>query len=119
MEKVNLEEKFAQIDEYWSPKIVGELNRQVVKIAKIEGEFIWHKHDDEDEFFLVIEGELTIQLRERDVHLDQGEFFIVPRGVEHKPVAQTEALILLFEPEGTLNTGNIRNARTIDDVEKI
>lgn len=119
MEKVNLGEKFNLIDEYWSPKIVGELNGQVVEIAKIKGEFIWHKHEEEDELFLVLKGRLVIKLRDRNVSLDEGEFFIVPRGEEHKPVAEEEVHVMLFEPETTLNTGDVRDERTINDVEKI
>jgi mannose-6-phosphate isomerase-like protein (cupin superfamily) len=119
MYKVNLAEKYERIQEYWQPKIVGELNGQVVKIAKIKGEFIWHQHEQEDELFFVTQGYLTLKLRDRDVNLEEGEFFIVPRGVEHKPVAEEEVHILLFEPAGTLNTGDVRDERTIDEVEKI
>jgi mannose-6-phosphate isomerase-like protein (cupin superfamily) len=119
MDKVNLAEKYERIQEYWQPKIVGELNGQVVKIAKIKGEFIWHQHEQEDELFFVTQGHLTLKLRDRDVTLLEGEFFIVPRGVEHKPVAEEEVHILLFEPAGTLNTGDVRDERTIDEVEKI
>jgi len=119
MHKVNLSQKFNQIEELWSPRIVGELNGQVVKIARIEGEFIWHKHDEQDEFFLVVKGEMVIRLRDRDVDLREGEFFVVPRGVEHKPVAEAEAHILMFEPAGTLNTGDVRDEHTIDEVERI
>ncbi len=112
MEKVNLEEKFSAISEHWQPRIVGELNGQHVKIGKILGEFVWHHHADEDELFLVVKGSITIRLRDRDIELCEGEFFIVPRGVEHCPVANEEAHIVLFEPAGTLNTGNLRNERT-------
>jgi mannose-6-phosphate isomerase-like protein (cupin superfamily) len=117
MEKVNLAEKFNLFDEYWSPKLVGELNGQFVKIAKLKGEFIWHQHEGEDELFMVIEGRLTIRLREKDVVLEAGEFFIVPRGVEHIPVAEDEAHVLMFEPKTTLNTGNVRNERTKENLE--
>jgi mannose-6-phosphate isomerase-like protein (cupin superfamily) len=119
MEKVNLVEKFSLFDEYWSPKIVGELNGQWVKLAKLKGEFAWHHHAAEDELFLVVKGRLVIKLRERDVVLDEGEFFIVPRGVEHQPVAEQEAHVLLFEPKSTLNTGNVRNERTVEELETI
>ena len=119
MTVVNLGEKFAQIDEYWNPKIIGELNGQTVKIAKIKGEFIWHHHDDEDEFFLVVRGQMTIMLSGEEVTLREGEFFIVPRGVQHKPVAREETLILMFEPHGTLNTGNLRNQLTVDRPESL
>jgi mannose-6-phosphate isomerase-like protein (cupin superfamily) len=115
MDKVSLKEKFALFDELWSPRIVGELNGQQVKLAKLQGEFAWHHHEAEDELFLVVEGRLTIKLPERDVVLEEGEFLIVPRGVEHMPVAEDEAHVLLFEPAGTLNTGNVRDERTIDE----
>lgn len=119
MEKVNLREKFALFDEYWSPKLVGELNGQSVKIAKLKGEFIWHHHEAEEELFMVIKGRLTIKLPEEDVVLEEGEFFIVPRGVEHKPVAEEEAHILMFEPKSTLNTGNVRSERTVETPETL
>ena len=119
MEKVNFLQKFRSIDAYWDPKIVGELNGQVVKIAKLKGEFIWHKHEAEDEFFYVLKGQMTIKLPQREIHLSEGEFFIVPRGVEHKPVADEEVYVVMFEPLGTLNTGDVRDERTIEDVERI
>jgi mannose-6-phosphate isomerase-like protein (cupin superfamily) len=114
MHKVNLAEKFRLIREHWSPHIVGELNGQHVKLARLEGEFVWHRHDDEDELFLVLDGALAIELRDRTVELTPGELFIVPRGVEHRPVARGEAQVLLFEPAGTLNTGNVRNEQTVE-----
>jgi mannose-6-phosphate isomerase-like protein (cupin superfamily) len=119
MEKVNLAQKFALFTEQWSPKLIGELNGQQIKIAKIQGEFIWHHHEAEDEFFMVIQGQMTIKLPDRDVDLEAGEFLIVPHGVEHKPVAKEEAHILLFEPAGTLNTGNVQDERTVQQVERI
>ena len=119
MDKVNLAEKFGLFDDYWSPKIVGELNGQHVKLAKLKGAFIWHHHDDEDELFLVVKGRLTMQLRDRDVVLDEGEFFIVPRGVEHKPVADEEVHLLLFEPQSTLNTGTVENERTVAQLKRL
>jgi mannose-6-phosphate isomerase-like protein (cupin superfamily) len=119
MEKVNLTQKLGLFDEYWSPKIVGELNGQVVKIAKLKGDFLWHHHEAEDEFFMVVKGRMVIKLRDQDVPLGEGEFFIVPRGVEHKPVAEEEAHILMFEPEATLNTGNVQSARTVEKPEAI
>jgi mannose-6-phosphate isomerase-like protein (cupin superfamily) len=119
MNKVNLAQKFSLFDEHWSPKLVGELNGQQIKIAKIQGEFVWHHHQDEDEFFLVVQGQMTIKLPDRDVHLQEGEFLIVPRGVEHKPTAKDKAHILMFEPSGTLNTGNLQSERTVQDVERI
>jgi mannose-6-phosphate isomerase-like protein (cupin superfamily) len=119
MDKVNLAQKFSLFDEYWSPKIVGELNGQHVKLAKLKGEFVWHHHEAEDELFLVIKGRLMIKLREREVILEEGEFIIVPRGVEHKPVAEEEVHVLLFEPKSTLHTGNVRSERTIEEHEMI
>ena len=119
MQKVNLAEKFSLFDEHWSPKLVGELNGQHVKIAKVQGEFVWHRHDDEDELFLVVKGRLVIKLRDRDVTLGEGELFIVPRGVEHKPVAEEEAHILMFEPASTLRMGNVENERTVADLERL
>ncbi len=119
MDKANLSEKFSKITEYWSPKIVGELNGQFVKIAKVKGEFIWHQHENEDELFLVIKGCLTLKLKERDVVLQEGELFIVPRGIEHKPFAKEETHILMFEPKTTLNTGQVRNEKTVDRLETI
>lgn len=113
-EKVNLAEKLAGFDERWSPKLAGELNGQHVKLAKMEGEFVWHHHAEADELFLVLDGHLTIELREGNVELDAGEFYIVPRGVEHRPVADGEAHVLLFEPVETRNTGNVENERTVD-----
>ena len=107
MEKVNLAQKFAQIHEYWKPYIAGELNGQLVKLDKLKGEFIWHHHEHEDEMFLVVKGRFRMELRDRHVWLEEGEFIVVPRGVEHRPVADEEAWIMLFEPASTLNTGNI------------
>ena len=100
------------LSEHWQPRIVGELNGQHVKVVKLQGEFVWHHHETEDELFLVLKGTMIMQLRDSEVVLREGEFFIVPRGVEHRPVAEEEAHILLFEPAGTLNTGNLRNERT-------
>ena len=117
--KVNLAEKFALFDEHWSPKVVAELNGQHVKLVKLKGEFIWHSHEREDELFLVVKGRLTIKLRDGDIHLDEGEFFVVPRGVEHLPVAEEEAHVLLFEPASTLNTGGIENDRTVRELERL
>lgn len=119
MQKVNLSEKFNRITDYWKPKIVGELNGQHVKLAKLKGEFIWHRHENEDELFLIIKGKLCLRLRDRDVWLDEGEFFVVPKGVEHKPVAQEEVHLLLFEPISTLNTGDQRHAMTVEELERI
>ena len=119
MEKVNLKEKFTLFNELWTPKIVGELNGQYVKLAKTKGEFVWHKHYSEDEFFLVIKGSLTIQLREREIRLHEGEFFIVPRGVEHKPVSEEEAHVLVFEPKSTLHTGEVKSELTVEKLDWI
>ena len=116
MQKVNISEKFGLFEETWSPRIVAELNGQHVKLAKIEGEFDWHHHEQEDELFLVVKGSLIIKLRDGDVELNEGEFYVVPRGVEHKPVAESLAHILLFEPVSTLNTGTERTGRTRDDL---
>jgi mannose-6-phosphate isomerase-like protein (cupin superfamily) len=116
MQKVNLTDVLSSFSEHWQPRIVGELNGQHVKVVKLLGEFVWHHHESEDELFLVLKGELTMQLRDGDVVLREGEFFIVPRGVEHRPVAASEVEVLLFEPAGTLNTGNVRNERTFEAV---
>ena len=119
MERVNLEEKLSQLDEHWSPKIVGELNGQHVKLAKVLGEFVWHHHEHEDEMFYVVKGELTLKFRDRDVVLKAGEFCVVPRGVEHKPVAEKEVHLMLFEPASTLNTGNITSDLTKENLERL
>jgi len=118
MQKINLKEKLAQFSEHWSPRIVGELNGQHVKLAKMQGEFVWHHHKHEDELFLVLKGTLLMRLREGDVVINEGEFFIVPCGVEHQPIAEDEVHVLLFEPASTLNTGNVRNERTVEDLER-
>jgi mannose-6-phosphate isomerase-like protein (cupin superfamily) len=119
MNKINLADKFSQIHEYWKPYIAGELNGQLVKLDKLKGEFIWHHHENEDEMFLVVKGRFRIEFRDKTVWLEEGEFIVVPRGVEHKPVADEEAWILLFEPGSTLNTGNVENARTLRDLERV
>ena len=119
MEKVNLAEKFSLFTDYYNPRIVGELNNQHVKLAKLKGEFIWHKHDHEDELFLVVKGMLTMQLRDKIIEINEGEFLIVPKGVEHKPVAEEEVHILLFEPATTLNTGNVQNEMTRKEQENL
>jgi mannose-6-phosphate isomerase-like protein (cupin superfamily) len=110
---INLAQKFSLIEEYWSPRIVGELNDSYVKLAKIKGEFVWHHHADEDELFLVIKGRLLMQLCDGDRWVEAGEFVIIPHGVEHRPVAPEECHILLLEPKSTLNTGNVQNERTV------
>jgi mannose-6-phosphate isomerase-like protein (cupin superfamily) len=119
MEKVNLRDKLDLFKEHWSPKIVGELNGQQVKLVKFRGPFVWHHHDHEDELFLVVKGRFRMEFRDRDLWLEEGEFLIVPRGVEHRPVADEEAHVLLFEPASTLNTGNVRNERTREQLETI
>jgi len=119
MEKVNLKEKFSLFGEHWSPKIAGQLNGQQVKLVKFKGEFIWHHHEQEDEMFLVVKGSFIMKFRDRDEVLREGEFLIVPRGVEHKPVAPEETEVLLFEPASTLNTGNLRNERTVEHLQRI
>ncbi len=119
MPKVNPAEKLKQFDDHWSPRIVGELNGQHVKLAKLDGEFVWHHHENEDELFFVIKGQLEIHLRDQVVELGPGELYIVPRGVEHKPVALGEVQVMLVEPASTLNTGNIVNERTVDRPKRI
>jgi mannose-6-phosphate isomerase-like protein (cupin superfamily) len=119
MQKVNLADKLGQFTERWSPRIVGELNGQQVKLVKLEGEFIWHQHETEDELFLVLQGHLDIHLETGVVGLDPGEFVIVPRGVQHKPVASGEVHVLLLEPATTLNTGNVRNELTVESPARI
>ncbi len=119
MDKVNLAEKFSRFREHWSPKIVGELNGQMVKLSKLLGSFEWHHHDAEDELFLIIRGRLRLEFRDRTVTLEPGEFIIVPRGVEHRPVADEETEVLLFEPASTLNTGNLVNERTLPTLDRL
>jgi mannose-6-phosphate isomerase-like protein (cupin superfamily) len=119
MEKVNLAEKFNSFFEHWSPRVAGELNGQQVKLAKLKGEFVWHHHEHEDELFLVVKGRLLIRLQEENIVLNEGEFFIVPRGVEHQPVAEEEVHVLLFEPASTLNTGNVQNERTVENLKYV
>ena len=108
--KVNIREKLSLFTEYWSPKIVGELNGQQVKLVKFKGEFVWHKHDNEDEMFLVIKGSFKMELRDKTLNIGEGEFVIIPKGTEHRPVAETEVHVMLFEPESTLNTGSAKES---------
>ena len=115
MEKVNIAQKLNILHEYWSPRIAGELNDSYVKLAKLKGEFIWHHHEAEDELFLVVKGNLLIKLRDRDVILEEGEFTIIPKGVEQLPIAEEEVQVLLLEPKSVVNTGNVRNERTVAD----
>ena len=119
MQKINLKEKFGLFNEHWSPKIVGALNGQHVKLVKIKGEFIWHQHEHEDEMFFVVKGKLCLQFRDREIWLEEGEFCIVPKGVEHKPVAEHEVQLMLFEPASTLNTGDQHNERTVAQLDWI
>ena len=119
MEKVNLAEKLTLFNELWSPKIVGELNDSYVKVVKVQGEFVWHHHEHEDELFLVLNGRLQIQFRDRNVWLDEGEMLVIPRGVEHRPVAEEEVHILLLEPKTILNTGNITDDEKTNEAEWI
>ncbi len=119
MDKVDLKEKFSLFSEFWQPKIVGELNGQYIKLARLKGEFVWHKHDNEDEMFMVVAGCLVIRLREGDIELHPGQFFIIPRGVEHLPVAEEECQVMLFEPQTVLNTGNVKNEKTVESLEWI
>ena len=114
MQKVSLVDKLGLISEYWSPKIVGEINDSYVKLVKLKGEFVWHMHENEDEMFLVVKGRLLIKLRDGDIRINEGEFFIVPKGVEHMPVADEEVHVLLLEPKTTVNTGNVRSERTAE-----
>ncbi len=119
MDKVNIDEKLSLFSEYWDPKIVGELNGQYVKLVKFKGEFVWHKHDNEDEMFYVLKGKFKMEYRDRTVEINENEFIIVPRGVEHKPVAEEEVSVMLFEPKTILNTGDTRNDFTKDNLQEI
>lgn len=119
MDKVNLKSKFQLFDAYWTPKILGEINGSLVKIFKAKGEFVWHSHENEDEFFLVVKGQLNIRMRDGEIHLEEGEFFIVPKGVEHLPYANEEAHVLLFEPKAVVNTGNTVSEKTVENPEWI
>jgi mannose-6-phosphate isomerase-like protein (cupin superfamily) len=119
LEKVDLAEKLSLFDEPWQPKIVAELNDAYVKVVKLEGEFVWHHHDDEDELFWVVSGRLRMELRDGDVILEPGELIVVPKGVEHRPVAEEETHVVLIEPKTTLNTGNVRNEQTVDELDRI
>lgn len=116
---INMAEKLGRFQDRWSPRIVAELNDSYVKFAKLKGEFVWHKHDDEDELFLVVRGNLLIRLRDGGLHVGEGELVVIPRGVEHLPVADEEVQVLLIEPKTTLNTGNLRNERTVEKLEWI
>ncbi|WP_209389368.1 MULTISPECIES: cupin domain-containing protein [unclassified Chryseobacterium] len=119
MNTINIQEKFSLFSEFWSPKIVGELNGQYVKLVKLKGEFVWHKHDHEDEMFLVIKGVLKIEYRDRTETIHENEFIVVPKGIEHKPVADEEVWVMLFEPKETLNTGDVKSTFTKENLESI
>ena len=119
MEKINLLQKFELIEDHWNPRVAGQLNGQEVKLVKFSGEFIWHHHDQEDELFLVVKGSFNMELRDQTIELNEGEMLIVPRGVEHRPVAKEEVWVLLFEPASTLNTGNLVNERTRKELSRI
>ena len=119
IEKVNIAQKFTLFNEYWVPYIIGELNESYVKVDKLKGEFVWHKHETEDELFLVTKGKLVIKLRDKDIELREGEFVIIPKGAEHKPVADQEVHVVLIEPKSTLNTGNVRDKKTVDQLRRI
>ncbi len=119
MQKVNLAEKLALFQDHWHPRVVGDLNGQQVKLVKFQGEFVWHHHEQEDELFLVLNGEFQMQFRDRVVNLQSGEFIIVPRGVEHRPVAEQEVEVMLFEPASVLNTGNVQDEKTVAELETI
>lgn len=119
MDKVNLAEKFSKFSEHWRPKIVAELNGQQVKLVKFQGEFVWHRHEYEDELFLVVQGRFRMEFRDRQVWLEEGELLVVPRGVEHRPVADEEVQVLLFEPASTLNTGHVQNERTVSALDRL
>ncbi|MCB0557580.1 MAG: cupin domain-containing protein [Lewinellaceae bacterium] len=119
MDKINIREKLSLFSDHWNPRIAGELNGQHVKLVKFQGEFVWHKHDEEDELFYVLNGEFDMEFRDKTVRLQEGEFIIVPRGVEHRPVAEKEVAVMLFEPASTLNTGDAGGEMTKEELEKI
>ena len=119
IEKINLSDKLSQFTDHWNPRIVAELNGQHVKLTKLKGEFVWHHHEAEDELFLIIRGRLRMQLRDGEVVVGPGEAIVIPRGVEHRPVADEEVHLLLFEPASTLNTGNVRDERTRERLERL
>ncbi|MGC2705860.1 MAG: cupin domain-containing protein [Candidatus Acidiferrales bacterium] len=119
MEAINLNEKFTKINDHWNPRIIGELNDTYVKAVKIQGEFHWHHHDNEDELFFIVKGRLRMKFRDSEVTVHPGEFIIVPKGIEHLPIADEEVHMLLVEPKTTLNTGNIRNERTVVELERL
>jgi mannose-6-phosphate isomerase-like protein (cupin superfamily) len=119
MEKINLKDKMAVISDHYKPRVAGELNGQMVKLVKFQGEFVWHHHDNEDELFYVVKGSFDMQLRDKTITINEGEFIIIPRGIEHRPVAHEEVEVMLFEPASTLNTGNVENELTLKQLEKV
>jgi mannose-6-phosphate isomerase-like protein (cupin superfamily) len=119
MDKINLRQKLDAFSDHWSPKVVAEFNGQQVKLAKFAGEFVWHHHESEDELFMVLKGRFRMDFRDRQVWVEEGEVLVVPRGVEHRPAAEEEVQILLFEPASTLNTGNVENERTVRRLDRI
>jgi mannose-6-phosphate isomerase-like protein (cupin superfamily) len=119
IEKVNLQQKFGLFQDRWSPKIVGEVNDSYVKLVRLQGEFVWHQHEVEDELFLVVKGQLTIKLRDGEVRLGEGEMVVIPHGVEHLPIAEDEVWVVLIEPKSTLNTGDVQNERTVAELERL
>ena len=119
VEKVNIAQKFQKIREYWKPYIAAELNGQLVKLDKLKGEFVWHRHEKEDEMFLVVKGRFRMELRDGPIMMEEGEFIVIPRGVDHRPVAEQEAWVMLFEPASTLNTGNVQNELSLAKLERI
>lgn len=119
MKKVNLKEKLAKFSDYWNPRIVGELNGQQVKLAKFKGVFVWHRHDNEDEMFFVIKGNFKMEFRDKTVHLEENEFLIVPKGVEHRPIAEEEVSVMLFEPASIINTGDKKSEMTRNNLDWI
>jgi mannose-6-phosphate isomerase-like protein (cupin superfamily) len=119
VEKINLLDKLSKFNDHWSPKVIAELNGQMVKLSKFQGPFVWHHHENEDELFLVLAGRFCMEFRDREVWLEKGDMLVVPRGVEHRPNAPEEVAVMLFEPAATLNTGNVRDARTVADLDHI
>lgn len=119
MQVINLNQKFSLFNEHWSPKIIGELNGQAIKLAKVKGEFVWHNHQEEDELFFVIKGKLKIEFADKTVEINEGEMIIVPKGVEHKPVAEEEVLLMLFEPHTIKHTGEVKSELTVETCQRI
>lgn len=119
LKKINVAEKLSRIHEHWQPHIAGELNGQLIKLVKFQGEFVWHHHDNEDEMFFVVKGQFRMEFQDKAVMIGEGEFIVVPRRVEHKPVADEECWVMLFEPASTLNTGNVVNERTVRELKQV